>query len=297
MPPPARTQTLHPVINETLQEYVFFNGALMESTQCEISHQDRGLLYGLGLFETMRGINGHVIRLERHLERLFHGADFLGIQVEMDFGYWTEAVNHLLERNGLRYTDAYIRITLTGGLAAPALRNQPGNTLVVAHPLPEAVNRKRRGMKAFTLSPEIRRTFPHLKSLNALPTVWGIQEAQRRGYDEALFVDMIGNIREGATTNVFAMHEGRLITPPLEMGILPGIARDTVIRMAVNLGIPLEYGVFNVDDLVNDFEGAFLTNSLIDMAPITHLNGRPIPCSEQMRSLLHALRLTLTDLP
>jgi branched-subunit amino acid aminotransferase/4-amino-4-deoxychorismate lyase len=290
---PPRTTSLQPVINETLQEYVFFNGALLESSHCRVSHQDRGLLYGHGLFETMRGVNGQVIRLERHLERLFHGADFLGIQVEMDFGYWTEAITSLLERNGLRYTDAYVRITLTGGLAAAALRNQPGNTLIVAHPLSEGVNRKRRGMKAFTLSPEIRRTLPHLKSLNYLPSIWGIQEAQRRGYDEALFVDMIGNVREGATTNIFAVRDGRLVTPPLEMGILPGITRDAIIRLASNLGMPVEYGVFNTEDLLTDFEGAFLTNALIDTAPITHLNGRPMPLSEQMRSLLNTLRLTL----
>ncbi len=276
-----------------MQEYVFFNGGLLESAQCKVSHHDRGLLYGFGLFETMRGVNGQVIRLERHLERLFLGADFLGIQVEMDFAFWTDAIASLLEQNGLTYTDSYIRITLTGGLAAMSLRNQPGNTLIVARPLPETVNRRRRGMKAFTLSPEIRRTFPHLKTLNYLPSLWGIQEAERRGYDEALFVDMIGNIREGATTNIFAFRDGKLITPPLEMGILPGTARDAVIRLAGKIGVPVEYGVFNVDDLQNHCEGAFVTNSLIDAAPITHLNGKQLPFGSQAESIIQTIRLSL----
>lgn len=280
-------------VNETLLEYVFLNGAVIESSQARLSHLDRGLLYGFGLFETMRGANGRVIRLERHLERLFTGADFLGIQVEMDFAYWNEAIANLLDQNGLRYTDAYLRVTLTGGLAAPSLRNQPGNTLIVARPLPEHVNRRRRGIKAFTLSPEIRRCFPHLKSLNYLPSVWGMQEAERRGYDEALFVDMIGNIKEGATTNIFAMRSGRLITPPIEMGILPGIVREAVVRLAASIGVALEYGVFNVEDLTSQFEGAFLTNSLLDAAPITHINGKPVPMSPQFQSLLQTLRLSL----
>src|SRR5690606_20118459 len=110
--------TLSASVNEALQEFVFYNGAILESNQCKVSHLDRGLLYGFGLFETMRGANGQVLRLERHLERLFLGADFLGIQVEMDFGYWTDAIQGLLEQNGLGYTDSYVRVTLTGGLAA-----------------------------------------------------------------------------------------------------------------------------------------------------------------------------------
>lgn len=281
--------------SEALQEYVFFNGAILESGQCKVSHLDRGLLYGFGLFETMRGSNGQILRLERHLERLFLGADFLGIQVEMDFGYWTDAIHGLLEHNGLAYTDSYVRVTLTGGLAAMTLRNQPGNTLIVAKPLPENVNRRRRGMKAFTLSYDVRRTFPHLKTLNYLPSVWGQQEAERRGYDEALFIDYMGNIKEGATTNIFAVHEGKLYTPHTEMGILPGITREAVIRLAGRLGIPVEYIVFNVDDLTTQFEGAFLTNSLIELAPLTHLNGKLVPQSERAQNILQTLRLSLAS--
>jgi branched-chain amino acid aminotransferase len=284
---------LSPSVNETHLEYVFFNGAIVESNQCRISHLDRGLLYGFGLFETLRGINGHVLRLERHLERLFLGADFLGIQVEMDFTYWTDAIQDLLAQNGLSYTDSYIRITLTGGLAAMTLRNQPGNTLIVSRPLPENVNRRRRGMKAFTLSYDVRRTFPQLKTLNYLPSVWGQQEAERRGYDEALFVDYMGNIKEGATSNIFAMRDGVLLTPHTEMGILPGIAREAVIRLAGKLGIPVEYVVFNVDDLITKCEGAFLTNSLIEIAPITHLNGKTVPFSPRAQNFLQTLRLSL----
>lgn len=286
-----------PTGNDALQEYVFFNGGIIEASQARFGHQDRGVLYGFGLFETMRGVNGHVIRLPRHLERLFQGADFLGIEVEMDFDYWTDAIESLLDHNGLGYTDSYIRITLTGGLAAMSLRNQPGTVLIVARPLPESVNRKRRGVKVFTLSPEIRRSFPHLKTLNYMPSVWGVQEAMRRGYDEALFVDMIGNIREGATANIFAIRDGKLITPPVEMGILPGIGRDTVIRLAGSIGVPVEYGVFNADDLVNDCEGAFLTNALIDAAPITQINGKPVPSSERAESLLKTIKLSMATHP
>ena len=289
---PAPTLTSAPV-NEGLQEYVFFNGAIVESNSCKVSHLDRGLLFGFGLFETMRGVNGQVVRLERHLERLFLGADFLGIQAEMDFGYWTEAIHGLLEQNGLAYTDSYVRITLTGGLAAMTLRNQPGNTLIVSRPLPENVNRRRRGMKAFTLSYDVRRTFPHLKSLNYLPSVWGQQEAERRGYDEALFIDYMGNIKEGATTNIFAIRDGKLLTPHIEMGILPGIAREAVIRLAGRLGYQIEYTVFNVDDLVANSEGAFLTNSLIEIGPLSHVNGKVIPMSERAVSMIQALRLSL----
>ncbi len=286
-----------PAVSDTIQEYVFYNGGIIESNHARFSHLDRGLLYGFGLFETMRSMNGQVIRLERHLERMFLGADFMGIEVEMDFGYWSEAIESLLEQNGLRYTDASIRITVTGGLAAMSLRNQPGTTLIVARPLPESVNRKRRGTKVFSLSPEIRRTFPHLKSLNYLPSVWGVQEAQRRGYDEALFVDMIGNIREGATTNIFALRDGKLVTPPLEMGILPGIARDTVIRLASKIGVELEYGVFNIDDLVKNCEGAFLTNALIDAAPIVQANGKPVPMSPRADSIIRTLQLSMASQP
>lgn len=286
------TLTVAPV-NEGLQEYVFYNGAIVESGQCKVSHLDRGLMYGFGLFETMRGTNGQVIRLERHLERLFLGSDFLGIQAEMDFGYWTEAIHGLLEQNGLAYTDSYVRITLTGGLAAMTLRNQPGNTLIIARPLPENVNKRRRGMKAFTLSYDVRRTFPNLKTLNYLPSVWGQQEAERRGYDEALFIDYMGNIKEGATTNIFAIRDGKLLTPHIEMGILPGIAREAVIRLAGRLGYQVEYVVFNVDDLVTNSEGAFLTNSLIDLGPLTHLNGKPVPLSERATSMIQALRLSM----
>jgi branched-subunit amino acid aminotransferase/4-amino-4-deoxychorismate lyase len=114
------------------------------------------------------------------------------------------------------------------------------------------------------------------KTLNYLPSILAKREAAERGADEAILLDSAGYVAEGATSNVFCVREGTLVTPPLDMDILPGVTRATVIRLARDAGLEVVEARFTPAELQSAAEG-FLTNSLMELMPVRALEGSPLP--------------------
>jgi branched-subunit amino acid aminotransferase/4-amino-4-deoxychorismate lyase len=114
-----------------------------------------------------------------------------------------------------------------------------------------------------------------VKSLNFLGYILARLEAKDRGYDEAILANTRGHIAEAATSNVFLTKNGRIITPSLMSGILPGIARATVIGIAGRLGIPVRERAVSRADLLGADE-VFLTNSLAEVLPVRRVGSRRI---------------------
>ena len=252
--------------------WVYLNGELVEAERAAVPALDRGLLYGYGLFETMRSYGGRVFRLAEHYRRLEAGADLLAIPVPLTLGALEEAVDATLARNTL--PDARLRLTVTAGPEAGG----GSSVVLLAREVTEyPPELRRRGMAAVVSGVRRNETSPlaRVKSLNCLDNLLAREEARRSGAGEALLLNTRGFIAEGATSNVFLVRDGALLTPAVEAGALPGITRQAVLELAGEDGIAVEEADVALPDLFGAGE-AFLTNSVMEVMPLVSVDGRPV---------------------
>lgn len=252
--------------------FVFLNGRIVESRKATVSVYDRGLLYGDGLFETMRAYKGMAFCIEEHFHRLRTSADILGLPIpHLD---WPAIIAELLAKNSLVKRDAWVRLTITRGPAEPRVLPpdlaKPTTIVMVRSLDPQIETHQKRGVKV-ALLPFSRHGFiPEHKSLNYLPAVVGKVLASYHGAYEGVFVRADHVLTEGTTTSVFIVRDGGLITAP-EGGILPGVTRALVLDLAARLGIRvLEREITTTDLRLAD--EAFLTSSMIEIVPITQVD-------------------------
>ncbi len=264
-----------------MSEIVYLNGSLIPRSQARISALDYGFLYGFGLFETMRAYGGQVFRLDSHLNRLARSAEILGLPIEaLDL---KGAVMDTIHANKL--SDARVRITISigeGGMVPdPSACTQPTVLILAGHykPYPEQVYE--RGFRAVVSS--IRRNsqspLSRLKSANYLENMLAKQEARAAGVDEAICLNEKGLLAEASMSNIFLVNDGILRTPGEESGILPGITREVVLELASQLGINTFEQDIRLDELFQTQE-AFLTNSLMEIMPLTEIDGKPVGSGE-----------------
>ncbi len=242
-----------------------------------------GVLYGYGLFETMRAYAGRTAQVEAHEARLRDGARALGLAVPFDAAALRHAIDTVLHRNGLADAAAAVRLTLEG--APPAAAEDapaPARWFVTARALtqyPESLYE--RGASAIGSAIHRNETSPlsRLKTLNYLDNLLARREARRHGVDEAILLNTQGMVAEGSASNIFIVRGRQLCTPPIEAGALPGIARAAVLALAPSLGLdPIEAPVTLPD--LRAADEAFLTNSLMEVLPLSRLDGAPIASGE-----------------
>jgi len=282
-----------------VSEIVYLNGSLIPRSQAKVSALDYGFLYGFGLFETMRAYEGQVFRLESHLSRLVRSAELLGLPVRVP--ELKDAVRDTIKAN--RLSDARIRITISTGEGEmppdPATCQKP-TVLVLAEryqPYPEEVYQ--RGFRAVISS--IRRNsqspLSRLKSANYLESILARQQARETGVDEAVCLNDKGLLAEASMSNIFLVSDGILRTPGEESGILPGITRGVILELALKLGIKALEEDIRPSELFQAQE-VFLTNSLIEVMPLTEIEGKPIapgrPGALSRRLLAAYRKLALT---
>lgn len=252
---------------------VWLNGELVPAESARISVFDQGVLYGHGLFETMRAYGGSVFRLERHLERLARGAELLAIELPK-LEALAIAVAATLERNKLR--EARVRLTVTAGegTGRPALKAAgPPTVLVTVNELATPPNSYRAIYASGRRSS--RNPLADVKSMSYLSNLLAQQEAREQGADEALLLNEYGLIAEGATSNLFAVRDGEVATPPRSTGLLPGVTRRVVIDLARAAGLRCQEGDLSPEEL-HEAEEAFLTNSIVEIVPLVDVAGRRI---------------------
>ena len=243
---------------------------------------DYGFLHGYGLFETMRAYGGparggYVFRLNRHLGRLSRASVSLGLAV--DSGELAGAVEKSLAANGLG--DARIRITVSAGEggAVPDLSSCARPTVLVVaaafEPLPQDVYG--RGFRAIlsSITRNGRSPLSAVKSTSFLESMMARQEARDAGVDEAICLNEWGMVAEASMSNGFVVVDGVLRPPGLDSGLLPGGTREAVLDLAAGAGIAIKEADITPDELAAADE-ALLTNSVMEIMPLTEFCGRPI---------------------
>lgn len=257
------------------------DGEIVEIHEARVSATDHGLLYGDGVFEGMRIVHGGVFRLDRHLERLEHGARMLDLALPATRAEIRQVV--LATARAFGKSEAYVRLLVTRGEGAlgvdPSTCPHARLICLVTNVTLYADEQLARGIDLVTSSwrrPQSDMLDPRVKSLNYLNNAMAKLEAKRAGADEGLLLNRAGNVAEATVANVFAVRGGVLLTPPGVDGALEGITRASVIEIAQSSQREFverslsRYDLFAADEV-------FLTGSgAAGLVPVRSLDGRNI---------------------
>lgn len=255
---------------------------LMPADAPALRADDRGFLYGDGIFETIRALDGRPRHLDRHLERLGRALREAGIG-PVDSPALARRIDALLTANRLQVGEAVIRVTFSRGVGGGPRPPAPGvlepTVLVTARRPPPDLAHRRDGVRLRRV-PGFHRALPALKSLCYLPAVLAF--AGVAPDEEPLFVDADGAALEGATCNVFALCGDALLTPPADGALLPGVARGLLIERAAEVGLAVRTAPLDPATL-DAADGLLVSNALLPVAPVRALDGRPVPDAETGR--------------
>jgi branched-chain amino acid aminotransferase len=260
---------------------VAIDGELVAPAQATVSVFDRGFLYGDSVFETTRTYGGVPFMLAEHLSRLRWSADRLGFELPLTTGDLVGEVARLAELGRARVGgELTLRLMVTRGEGTfgldPFDASEPRRVLFIAPLKVPPASAYRDGVGAVCV-PSYRPSDAArgAKVGNYLESILALRVARATGAHEALIVSADGHITEGTTSNVFALIDGALVTPPLYETILPGITRALVIAAAHKLELPVVERRMEPHDLAGA-EEAFITSSIREILPLSNLDGYAI---------------------
>ncbi len=270
----------------------WLNGKLVERDAATVSAFDAGLQHGIGLFETMLARHGRVFRPAAHVKRLVASARELLLTDTLRDGPLVEAVQMVVDRNGLEA--ARVRLTVTGGnlnrlAASAAARRADPTVLIDAQPptaYPESFFEK--GVMVVIAAGRTNPLDPTAghKTINYWPRINALQRALTARGAEALWFSVSNHLAGGSVSNVFVVREGSLVTPPARgdtkgapAAVLPGITRVAVMDLAPDLGIEAKTGTLTIDDLLGADE-VFLTNASWGVLPVVAVEKEAIGAGE-----------------
>jgi branched-chain amino acid aminotransferase len=250
-----------------MPEVVWCNGELLPAEAATVSAFDRGFTVGDGVFETLKAVDGVPFAMRRHLERLRHSLDAVGLDLP-----WSDddLRGALLAVATTAPPVARVRITVTSGPAPLGhARGEPPPTVVIAAGEMAAVA----PTAAVCTAPwprNERGALAGVKSTSGGEAVRALAHATERGCSEALFATTTGLLCEGTATNVFVAVGGRLRTPPLAAGCLAGVTRALLLELVDTVEEDLPIEVLRTADEV------LLTSTGRDVQPVHEVDGRPI---------------------
>lgn len=270
---------------------VYWCGGVLPKSDVRVSPDDRGFLFGDGVYDVIRVVEGRLFRAADHLERFQRGAAALRIEVgQLDL---VAIARELLARNDLDTGEATVYMQLTRGVA-PRTHAFPrpavaGSLYVVAQPFTPRRASLEEGVSTITV-PDVRWGRCDLKTIGLLPNVLAAEQAAEVRAGEALFV-RDGVVLEGAHTSFCAVLSGELVTAPLSHKILPGITRRVVLELAKRLGVPFREAPIVRAELSGATE-AFVMGTTTDITPVTSIDARavgpgtPGPVTRQLQEAL-----------
>jgi branched-chain amino acid aminotransferase len=260
---------------------VHVDGNICLPEDAKISVFDRGFLYGDSVYETIGTVRGRLFALSDHLDRLERSAARLGLRLPPR-QVIERAILDTVAAAGNAESRVRVMVTRGGGKLDldPASAGEP-SLVVIAGPLggptPEMYDR---GVAVAIVS--VTRNLPGaidpaIKSGNYLNNVLALSEARRRpGVHEAILLSASGSVAEGASSNVFAVEKGEIVTPALSVGILDGVTRGKVLALARGAGLACREVEFLAPDRLRVAEEAFLTSAARGVLPVVEVDGRPL---------------------
>ena len=268
--------------------------ANFEAPQARVT--DLGLSRGDGVFETIGVIDGHPQALEAHLRRLAHSAQLLDMP-EPNSGVWRAAVLAAIadyrEQNGSE-RETFAKLIYTRGVEG---HDAPSGWVFVNRG--DDFTKARTGIRVITLDRgyrhDVARTSPWLltgaKTLSYAVNRAALREASRRGVDDVIFVSSDGYVLEGPTSSLVLLTESGVVTPETDQGILAGTTQETAFGFFRSHGYATEYRTVKASELEHA-AGLWLLSSVRQAAPITEVDGKPLPVNLEMTTKLNTELLT-----
>lgn len=256
---------------------VYLNGQYIPKEKAFISVDDRGFLFGDGIYEVTAAYRGKLFRWPRHLARVQRG--LAALRIDYDPGALEDVHTRLLSENDLTKTAvAYIYLEITRGVAPrthqfPATPVAPTVYLFAGEYRRPPRERWEQGFASVTV-PDQRWARADVKTIQLLPNVLGRQAAIDNGVDEIIYVKD-GMAIEGALNNFFTVFGRTVVTHPTSNQILPGISREVVLELCDRLGFRVEQKPITVGEMFQADE-AFHTGTLTEVKPCVQVDGRPI---------------------
>jgi branched-chain amino acid aminotransferase len=265
--------------------YVYLNGDFVSEQEAKVSVLDHGFLYGDGVFEGIRAYDGRIFGLDEHVDRFYESAHSIMLELPLSRDEMKETILEAVRRNNLR--DAYVRPVASRGPGALGLdpTKCPKATLVIIVDAetrhPEDIGKKpisETGIKAVSVStrrngPDI--LSPRVKSTNYLNNILAKLQAHAAGAQEAIFLNAQGYVCELTGDNLFIVKNSRVITPPLWIGILDGVTRRAILRVAREQGLETLEEPFTMHDVYTSDE-CLATATRLEIMPIVWVDGRQI---------------------
>jgi len=275
---------------------LYLNGQYVSREQAMIPVEDRGFIFGDGIYEGVRSVNGKMFEWAAHAARMVYGLNGLRIDFNAAQVNALESVcEELVRRNGFEDGEAFLYLEVSRG-AAPRTHNFPPagtapTVFVAASKLVVSRKLREEGGAAVTF-PDMRWKRRDWKTVNLLGNVLARQAAAEAGAYEAILHED-GIVTEGAATNCFAVLDGVLRTHPLTQRILAGVTRISVMELIAELGLPVKEEPIPLDRLAGA-EEIFVCGSTTDVTPIVTLdgkmvgNGKPGPMTIKVREAFEA---------
>jgi len=259
--------------------HVYLNGNYLQQESAKISIADRGFIFGDGIYEVIRSVEGRLFKENEHLDRLDEGLKALDINLKKERKTKIpEIARELLSRNHLLEGEATIYLQITRGAAWPRTHTFPDPPVdttmyLSASSFSPYGDLHEKGVDAITVS-DVRWTRCNLKTVQLLPNTLARQQAKQAGVNSAVMI-RDGVVTESPNANIFIVKKGTLYTFPVSNYILNGITRQLVLDIAADLQIPVKQvpvrdeEIYNIDEL-------FFSGTTTDIQPVVEINGRPI---------------------
>ncbi len=260
---------------------LYVNGEYVKKSEAVISVYDSGFQHGDGVYEGIRAYDRKVYRLEEHIKRLYESCYTLGIDIGLTQDEMKKVVKDLVKKNieaGIK--DIHMRLQVTRGFKAqtgmhPNLNITNSSIVICVDEKPPIFNKD--GIKLITTwikrySPQYMD--PKIHCCNQLNQIMAACEAMRQGADEAIMLDQNGFVAETNSTNLQLIKDGVLVLPTIDSQ-LPGITRQTMIKIAKSLGMEVQERNVSVSEYYNADE-VFICGTVGEVVPVKMIDGKKI---------------------
>jgi D-alanine transaminase len=277
-----------------MSRIAYVNGRFVAHGEAVVHIEDRGYQFGDAVYEVWAVRGGRLTDAEGHFARLTRSLGELRIAEPMNRKSLEIVLRETVRRNRVR--DGLVYLQISRGVARrdhpfPDPSPPPAVVITARSIDPAGAEAKAAKGVAVVTTPESRWARCDIKTVNLLPNVLAKQAAKEAGAYEAWFVDELGLISEGSSTNAWIIdREGRLRTRDIQANILRGVTRAAVLRVAAEAGLAVAEGPFSVDDALEARE-AFITGASTLVTPVVRINGRivgdgePGPVAKRLRQL------------
>ncbi|HEX6088290.1 MAG TPA: aminotransferase class IV [Thermoanaerobaculia bacterium] len=258
-----------------MPDVLWFNGRFTTTDERVLGVEDRGFQFGDAIYEVFKFTGRRPAFLLDHFRRMERSLRELEIRAPWSESEFAGVMQELLARTAFAEGIVYIQVSRGESPRAHFWPDESTPTALAysrAFKFPDA-QKKERGIKVITTT-DRRWHYCHVKSVNLLGNAIAKKEAQRGGAEEAVLMDG-GFVREGASSNFFAVRNGGIVTHPLDERILPGVVRDRVIGLALSAKIRVDERPLREAELF-DLDEAFITSTTQGVMPVAEIDGRVI---------------------